>query len=140
MAKQSEIQVIIDSIRSEGITITDAPIKELKRKLKSACSEFGIGDEKELLNIVSKMRRRGKKVQYSAEERKRNSTFMKTVEQDVLRLIEVFEYLQHQKSELEREIQFYKQELDQQQDIFPENDCYEEYLTPDLLALFEQEF
>ena len=139
MAMQPEFQVIIDSVRSEGIVITDAPIKDLKRRLKNACIEFGVKDERELFNIVSKMRRRGKKVKYSAEERKRNNTFMRTIEEDVSKLIEVFDYLQYQKSDLEREIQFYKQELDQQ-DIFPENVCYEEYLTPDLLALLEQEF
>ena len=139
MATQSEFQVIIDSIQSEGIAINEAPIKELKKKLKNACSEFGIEDEKELLSIVSKMRRREKKVKYSAEERKRNNTFMKTIEQDVWRLNEVFEYLQHEKSELEREIQFYKQELDKQE-IFPENNYYEEYLSPDFFALLEQDF
>ena len=136
------IQTQFDQIRAhaqlKGIDLTNAPIKESRLQLREICSILGINNVKDLIQILSEVRRRAKKVKYSADERKRNNNYMKDIEIEVSKMIDELEDLRQEKLELEEEIEFYKDKLNipetPKEDMFY-FDYYEQFLSPEILEL-----
>ena len=137
---QSDIELLQQTIRLEGNGLTSRPIKQLRRELRENCSRLGIENVKELSKLLSRERRRGKKVKYSSEERKRNSSFMRTIEWEVSRMVEELDRLNQEKCDLEREIEFYKQELSKNETT-EESEYLDEYdfmMSPEILEMLLQ--
>ena len=135
---QSQFNMVMQLIKSEGKDLTSAPIKESRKQFRAYCTELGVENVKELNRLLSEFRRRGKKVKYSADERKRNNDCMKDIEIEVSKMFEDLEQLRQEKSELEQEIEFYKDKLSKpetpQEDQFY-FDYYEQFLSPEILEL-----
>ena len=135
---QSQFNKVMQLAQSEGLDLTSAPIKESRTQFRASCSKLGIENEKDLIRILSEVRRRAKKVKYSSDERKRNNNFMIDIEIEVSKKIEELEQLRQEKLVLEQEIEFYKDKLNMpetpKEDAFY-FDYYEQFLSPEILEL-----
>lgn len=96
-----------------GNDLISKPIKELRQHLKANCEYYGVYNAKELSKLLSKERRREKKVIYSFQERKRLDNTFKNNEEDLSELKEIASTLQEEKTTLLEEIAFYQNEIDQ---------------------------
>ncbi|KAI6657205.1 hypothetical protein LOD99_11194 [Oopsacas minuta] len=89
------------------------PIKDLRRELKANCYFYGIHNVKELSLLLSKERRREKKVIYSYQERQRIENKSKNNEGEIETLEELKLTLINEKIRLQEEISFYQNEINQ---------------------------
>ena len=120
-----------------GNDLISKPIKELRKDLKANCDYYGIYNAKELSKLLSKERRREKKVIYSYQERKRLDNKFKNNEMDLSEMKEMALSLQKEKSILLEEINFYQDEISQTYDLDLKLEYLEFLLPKEILEMLD---
>ena len=100
-----------------GNDLISKPIKDLRKDLKANCEYYGIYNAKELCKLLSKERRREKKVIYSYQERKRLDSKLRNNEMDLGEMKQIALSLQEEKSILLDEITYYQNEINHSCDL-----------------------
>ena len=105
---QTSLNIFNNFIKQRVNTLVQTPIKTLRKELREECLKKGTPDVKELSSLLSRERRRSKKVLYSADERRRNKKLMRSITTDVRSMLIEADSLREEISALEYEVMFYK--------------------------------
>ena len=108
---ETSLNVYKNFIKQSANTLTRTPIKTLRKELKEDCLKYGCPDVKQMSSLLSRERRRCKKVLYSADERSRNKHVLSKITTDLQRMLMEAESLKMEKFALESDLIFYKTAL-----------------------------
>ena len=117
--KKSALIVFDQFVEQHGSSLTNSPITFLRKELRDDCLKNGVS-VKEVTALLSKERRRSKKVIYSAGERKRNREQVEKTKIEMRSLLEEKDCLRREKFELTLQLNYYHREIMKEQtEIYP---------------------
>ena len=105
---ETSMNIFNNFIKRREKTLIETPIRSLRQQLKEECVTSGCPDIKYMSSLLSRERRRIKKVIYSKDERKRNKQLLGKITADVRGMLLQAESLKMEKYALENDLIFYK--------------------------------
>lgn len=112
--KKAALNFFDEFVKQQGSSLTNSPIAYLRKELRDDCLQKGVS-VKEVTALLSKERRRSKKVLYSAGERKRNKEQLDKTRTEMRSLLEEKDCLRREKYQLCWELEYYHSEMAKEQ-------------------------